>query len=89
MSIQSVTGNASPSTPGSMTRDSCYTVIVLTTADQYIQVPSGMAVGDVIEGHGSNGWQAVLPGGETFFSGATYLGGTIRKINTSVWDTVP
>jgi hypothetical protein len=68
-----------------MVRDDIWTVINLTTTDQYVNVPSGTQVGDVIEGYGPNGWQGVLPAGETFSNGATYSGGRMRKIDSSTW----
>jgi hypothetical protein len=86
--VQSVEGGATSAAPGSMTRTGALTIILLADQNQWVAIPAGMEIGDVIEGHGPSGWLPVPPAGETFLNGIGVFRTSVRKVATSTWDII-
>jgi hypothetical protein len=86
--LQTVTPGTS-GTPGVISRDSEWTIAVCSTPSDgshvYVQLPSGCAIGDVVEIHdASEMCQAVAPAGESLMA-ASAVRHFWRKIDSTTW----
>ena len=95
--IQVVTGGGNPGesgTPTPIARDSQWTVVAFeasSTAEQFVELPSGCDVGDVVEIHAvpvdsfAGSFNVLPPSGEVFAVGEARAPGFFRKINSTTW----
>jgi hypothetical protein len=93
--VQSITAGSS-STPPVINRDSAWTIVAVASGgDNYVQLPSGSQVGDLVELYESDGGgqyaTVVAASGESIVwnGNATSLGaGLYRKLTNTKWGTL-
>ena len=91
--IQQVSGGVFGS-PNSIMRDSQWTIVMVDTGgggggvNQYVELPAGSELGDLVEVHYMNGNtpQVSAPSGDSIVGGTIVPGpGSFRKVDTNLW----
>lgn len=92
---QTITAGANSSSPTPISYTSQWVVAFVNGAGGaggFCELPSGVAIGDVVEIHGINNNSAItvkVPSGETFGNNSkTTTPVFFRKVDTTVWDGI-